>query len=239
MEIGKAADDSNGRWIETTPEDFPVLPSMMHLPAWEWGEFARARARLGTELSQSLPRAVLAARQEMRSSTPEEFRELLEPVLNLVAPTGMGKIERGAWIKSAVMMLARMPRDLLAIGCHSAMRNCDHPSKIVPEIFRATKTMMTDRRAELNDMEGVARLARDGLDPKPWKEGMPFDVRSVCTSQRATEIMQEFGIETDADIAARRKFERGKLGPPRKPNRADYLKLGMTAEQCDAAGVPK
>jgi hypothetical protein len=76
--------------------------------------------------------------------TPATGREVvasLNPILNLVAPTGMSEDDRTAWFASAGMALAGIPLDLLKRGVAKALIEADHPAKIV-------RTIMLDVRED-------------------------------------------------------------------------------------------
>lgn len=167
----------------------------------------------------------------MMGSTAEEFQSFLEPVLDLTAPSGMGRADRGKWVKAAILMLAQIPRDLLAAGCRHAMTSCDHPSKIVPEILKSVRPQWDARKARVREIEAIAHAAEHGLSTE-IADG--FDYTTVCSPERAREIRKEFGIydKNDDDPKPRKHKGRAKL-----PSRADYIDLGMTPEQCDAAGI--
>lgn len=223
--------DSNGRLIEISPHRTPVellVPlSRQRLQPWEWGDLATFRTRVSGDLSKSIPMAIGRCEQNLETATPQEFEALLAPVLNLVAPNGMSANERAMWIKSAVMMLAGVPKDLLQAGCRHAMGVCDHPSKAVPAILASAKQVWNARKIELAGFQRLACMAT--LEASETKSD-----QGQCTPETAREIRKEFGIydKNDDDPKPRKHKGRAKL-----PSRADYIDLGMTPEQCDAAGI--
>lgn len=66
-----------------------------------------------------------------------EFITEITPCLMLVAPVGMDEDAQAAWFEIAYMALEGIPIALLRRGCKAALRNADHPSKIVREIIKA------------------------------------------------------------------------------------------------------
>jgi len=153
--------DSSGHPIRvqlpTRPgQALQVPPSRKLMKTWEWGNLALIRRRFGTDLETAVPAAIALAELQLSPATPAEFEARLTPVLSLCAPSGMGAAERTQWIKAAIIMLGRIPSDLLAIGCLCAMETSDHPSKIVPAILKAIQERWNARKADLADLKRLA-----------------------------------------------------------------------------------
>lgn len=144
---------------QTRPRALQVQPSRKLMKIWEWGDLALIRSRVGADLEKSIPSAISQAQARLTPATPPEFEQMLKPALSLCAPSGMQAGERAEWIKASIMMLADMPCDLLAIGCHAAMSKCDHPSKVVPTIIAAVEGRWRDRKRELYDFQRLAEAA--------------------------------------------------------------------------------
>lgn len=199
---------------QITPAEFRVSPGMMRLKPWEWGELAPLRARLGADLQTAIPAAIRYAQSKLAGSTADEFRDALKPALDLVSPVGMDRQARGDWIKAAAIMLAGVPHDLLVRGCRVAMASCDHPSKIVPAILKAVQSEWDERRRDLGQIQRLAEKAQQ----EPMIEAWQIDRPKMQAIERVAP-------------------EPAKRPPPREPTRADYLAMGMTANQLDEMGI--
>ncbi len=81
-----------------------------------------------------------------RPATSDQFRNELTACLALVVPVGMTEESRREWLTVAWGTLKHLPPDALLVGCKAARETCDHPSKIVPAILKATEQMMSWKR---------------------------------------------------------------------------------------------
>lgn len=109
----------------------------------------------------------------------------LSACLLLVAPTGMREAERKSWLAVARKTLSGMPADLLQQGCAAARRQADHPSKIVPCIFREVGYRWEDRKRWAARREQEEREAAIAKLPKPERPPIPKDetrqlIREAC-----------------------------------------------------------
>ncbi len=85
-----------------------------------------------------------------RPATSDQFRNELTACLALVVPVGMTEESRREWLTVAWGTLKHLPPDALLVGCKAARETCDHPSKIVPAILKATEQMMSWKRGSSN-----------------------------------------------------------------------------------------
>jgi len=59
------------------------------------------------------------------------------PLLTLTAPSGMAAEERKLWLHAAFAALSDLELGQLRDGAQAAMRQVDHPSRIVPAIRKS------------------------------------------------------------------------------------------------------
>ncbi len=65
---------------------------------------------------------------------------------------------RREWLAVAWQTLKHLPADLLALGCREARKSCDHPSKLVPTIIKATEQQLGWRRDAARPDTGMPSL---------------------------------------------------------------------------------
>lgn len=108
------------------------------------------------------------------------FAQHISPCLQLVAPVGMDMESQATWIEAAHKALAGIPIGLLKRGCETAMRNADHPAKIVKAI---------------TDEIGESWATRKRLASSSRPEPMPALAEPErCTPEQARAILEEFGL---------------------------------------------
>lgn len=119
----------------------------------------------------------------------------LSSCLLLVAPTGMGEAERRNWIAVARNELAGIPEDLMKRGCAAARRVADHPSKILPAIFREIGATWEARKRTERE------IAREIEAAKRSRERAALPAAEVCTPEAAAAILAEFAGKRRGDDA--------------------------------------
>lgn len=148
--------------------------------------------------------------------SPTMLVKLLAPVLALVGAAGMNAADREEWMTAAAMMLEHLPEDLVRIGLKAATRKADHPSKVIPIAL-----------AEVEDLQRTRMRIVD--NPRPLAaDALPAPGQHRPTPAEAAAIMAEFGIASSNP----------KPPEPRElhnPTAADYVALGLTAEQAQEA----
>lgn len=89
--------------------------------------------------SQQLWNAWETAQQRAQPLPTEEAIGQLHRCLALCAPVGMNQEERAEFIAAALDELGDMPGYLFRDACQMARLRVDHPSKLVPFIFKETE----------------------------------------------------------------------------------------------------
>ncbi|MBB5709319.1 hypothetical protein [Sphingomonas xinjiangensis] len=161
------------------------------------------------------------AEAKLAPASTADFRTQLTACLTLVAPTGMTPEDRTEWLRAAWGALKDIPPDLLEAGCELARETCDHPSKIVPAIIKATDQVWRKRKGDRARV--LATLAL------PAEEPVTVDPDELCTPEQAAAIIAELGLKMD-DAPAR---QRAHKGPPTAPTREWYIARGV-----DPADIP-
>lgn len=161
--------------------------------------------------------ALAEAEAKLAPASTADFRTQLTACLTLVAPTGMTPEDRQEWLRAAWGTLKDIPPDLLEAGCERARETCDHPSKIVPAIIKATDHVWRKRKDDRARV--LATLA------------LPAEVETVnpdelCTPEQAAEILRAAGIPP-ADTPERRAHR----GPPIAPDRDWYIAHGVDPDE--------
>lgn len=117
----------------------------------------------------------------------------LAQCLTLVAPVGMTERERQDWITVARNELRGIPADLMQRGCSHARKVADHPSKIIPAIFKEVGAVWESRKKSLRSIEreiGEAQAAAARL---------ALPAQEICSPEEARRII--------AEVAASRKVD--------------------------------
>lgn len=160
-----------------------------------------------------------------------EFISILTPCFSLVAPVGMSADAQDAWMESATLALSDIPVDLLRAGAKAAMSTADHPSKIVPAIIKEVDRLRASHnRTAANRVWGGADNAPNTL-PAPGGERPTSDeVDAICKQFSVGRYSKAADVATDRPAPMSLDPNR----PCRKPTRADYLAMGVSADVLDA-----
>ena len=154
-----------------------------------------------------------------------DFKQHIVPALVLVAPSGWSQEQSVAWQAAAAQELSGIPADLLAMGTAAARKVADHPSKIIVAIHEAIGKRWRDRRAELAKLRAIDDVANGRRERKPW-EPVPFEAEALATAEDMTELLGRLGAAKKAT---------GPNPAQRVPADADYIAMGLTAEQVEAS----
>jgi hypothetical protein len=114
------------------------------------------------------------------ATLPENLRPMplpdlmlaLTPCLQLVAPVGMSVDDKASWFEAAQMALSHLPADMVRDAAVKAMRQADHPSKIVPIIIRETKDWYETRKSYsdiANKFQALPAPNKDNRSPSERK----------------------------------------------------------------------
>ena len=150
-----------GRAI-STPEGKLALQrisSSVALRCAEDGNEVQARQHICQALIDDLPVALAEAKSRIAPALGADFKRSVTPAVSLVVPAGMSQGDVIAWTAAAAKALSGMPADLLERGCAAATRVVDHPSKIVPAIFREVQGEWDRRKALVSQIEHLRRIA--------------------------------------------------------------------------------
>ena len=140
--------------------------------------------------SSSLP-TIAQCEERLRPCGEKTGTAELLACLTLVAPTGMSREDRAAWVAVARETLSGIPADLLKIGCAKARRTCKFASEIVPTILGEVegawrwrrKRLEEERQAEANrnaprlpepeivSLEETKRILREAFEAVEAKKG--------------------------------------------------------------------
>lgn len=153
------------------------------------------------------------------------FANALGQCLALVAPMGMGQVERRTWMEAAFASLRHLPMDVIEKGAKSACKTADHPSKLIPAIIAVAEPEMAWRR----------RVKA----PAPAEAALPAPGGERPTSAEVDAICKQFSVgrySKAADVTTGRPapMSLDPNRPCRKPTRADYLAMGISADVLDA-----
>lgn len=105
----------------------------------------------------------------------------------------MTERERQDWITVARNELRGIPADLMQRGCSHARKVADHPSKIIPAIFKEVGAVWESRKKSLRSIEreiGEAQAAAARL---------ALPAQEICSPEEARRII--------AEVAASRKVD--------------------------------
>lgn len=125
-----------------------------------------------------------------REATPVEFAAVFSNVLTLVAPTGMTKDERKAWLRVAYETLKHIPLYLLERAEQEVRMQVDHPAKIVKAVADATAEGMAWHRRMSTPIEiHVAPVEVKAVEDNtavPFEEakGWTMDFLNMALRQR-------------------------------------------------------
>ncbi|HEX8553186.1 MAG TPA: hypothetical protein VF695_00630 [Sphingomonas sp.] len=149
----------------------------------------------------------------------EAFVRHLTPCLTLVSGVGMTREERSTWMDAAWLALNQFTEAEIKLGAAGAMRQADHPSKIVATIVR---TIAAERESRYQPH--APSIARPVALPAPG------DTR--CTADEAREICKRFKIGsfalaqvTDPHRPTPTPAFADKDRPCRNPTPEDYQRL--------------
>lgn len=154
-----------------------------------------------------------------------EFITILTPCLQLVAPVGMSLDDRDTWFEAAMLALADVPADLLQRGALVAMKEADHPAKIVPAIMREVGDSLAARR----------RNVQMGARVKSEAPALPAPGGEQPTAAEIDAICKRFSVgrysRADGGVDPSRPAVVPTHADPdrecRAPTRADYIRLGV------------
>lgn len=173
-------------------------------------------------LAGMLPLAIAEASAALAPATRGDFKRTVAPTLALVAPAGMSEGDMDSWQATAMETLRGIPTDLLERGCTAARRVVDHPSKIVPAIFREIGEAWDRRKRELGRLRDLQKVA----DDRP----VPAVDDPYIRAAEASAIIDEFGLRSErGEVAARPP------GPARVPDAAFYISQGMSPDEARRA----
>lgn len=149
----------------------------------------------------------------------------------------MREQDRADWLRAAAVTLAGIPYDLLVRGCDVARRYADHPSKIVPTIFREIDEAWKYRKSERDKLLGRMQPPRK---PYPWERDREdtFDPKNRCSPEDAAAIKAQFGLDEPVDRDLHLGRDYSKL---RQPSRAemDALAAEFRAKHYPAPDYPE
>jgi hypothetical protein len=151
-----------------------------------WEETTGMAVRPAAWVAPSTQRSVSlreADPTDLRPVSRAEFASAVAPCLQLVAPVGMDLESQDTWMEAAFKALDGIPIGLLKRGCEAAMRQADHPSKIVPAIIAEVK----------ETWDGRKRLSQSYF---PYNPQPALPEPEYCTPEQAAAIMKEYGLSS-------------------------------------------
>lgn len=135
-----------------------------------------------------------------------------------------------AWLHESVRLLADLPQDIVGDAIDEAVKKSDRG--FMPSIgaIRSFADPVLDERkkkvARLRMLAGAALAPRMGaVEEEPFHH---------CTPEEATNIMKQYGIEP-MGAKPTRSFDPAKLRGPKSITVEDYVALGLSSADAEAA----
>lgn len=122
--------------------------------------------------------------QALRPASNDTFRRELSKCLTACASANMDAATRREWLITVRSDLDGVPEDLLIRGCKAARAVADHPSKVLPAIWREIDEPWAARRRHARSISKTVSPPASVTPPEP----------EYCTPEQAAEILREHGF---------------------------------------------
>lgn len=206
----------------------------------------RALAELKRDgFAGGVPAAAAQAQRALAPANPDGLNDRLTALGMMMAPT-RGEAEASIWLAEMRRLLGDLPADILGEAIDEHVRT----SKFLPtvaEIRARADPVMAARRRLFAQLDAMARLIASGADIRPAApkreetRGGPDRPMTPEEAEETNRILERIGVATRFRPDGGRytaEVETGaprRAGPRRNPTVEDYVDLGLTHEEAEAA----